>query len=232
MLRRGSLLIYYMYALIAFLAVYVGLFVYRSLLVTFVLFHLFTCLGIPIFHGIWERRLKQNLMDLGVRHPSQLKHSLVAGIGSGMVLMFGVIAGFYLLLQSGVDPDWIRSVLTEWGLTTDWLWLFVLYMIVGNSFFEELIWRGFVFERLQRIISLRLARGLSSLFYASYHVLLGVVLFGWKWGIIVAVLAWALGVFWSILVKQYGSLLSAWLSHLMVDVGIMVSLIHWIMDGG
>ncbi|MGD8190083.1 CPBP family intramembrane glutamic endopeptidase [Brevibacillus ginsengisoli] len=232
MSRQGTLLIYFGYGLLAFLAVYCGLFVFRSLIVTFVLFHLLVCFGIPIFHGIWEGRLKTNLRDLGVSRPELLKDSLVAGIGSGAVLMFGVIAGFYLILQAGVDPNWIRLVLIQWGLTRNWFWIFVMYMIIGNSFMEELMWRGFLLERLQRIVSLTGARAISSFFYASYHVLVGVVLFGWKWGFIVALLAWVLGMFWSLLVGRYASLLSSWLSHMMVDVGIMISLIHWIMDGG
>lgn len=231
MSRRSSLLIYIVYAVIALMAVYTGLFVYHSLLLTFVLFHLVTCLGIPIVHGLWERRLKQNLLELGVKRPQLLKYSLVAGIGSGAVLMLGVLAGFYLLLEAGVDPVWIRSVLVRWGLTPGWLWIFVIYMIVGNSFFEELMWRGFIYERLQRILLPILANLLSSFFYSSYHVLLGVVLFGWRWGLLIAGLAWLMGIFWTILVRQYGSLMSAWLSHLLVDAGIMISLIHWVMDG-
>lgn len=226
---RGSLLMYTLHAIIALVAIYIGLFIFYSLLVTFVLFHLITCVGIPLIHGSWEGNLKEKWRQLFSIRSGCLKHAIIAGVGSGSVLMLGVIAGFYMLLEAGVDPGRIHLILLSWGLTPDWLWIFILYMIFGNSFFEELLWRGFSFERLQRLVSLKWASMISSLYYSSYHVLLGVVLFGWKWGLLVAGLAWLLGNFWSFLVRQYHSLLSAWISHLLVDIGIMAGLIMWIM---
>ncbi len=228
---RTSLLLYVTYAMMAVLAIYYSLFVRHSIMIAFIAFHLVTCLGIPVIHGLMEGRLKVNWQAIAIKRPVRMLQAVAAGIGSGIILFAGVMAGFYLLLQTGVQPAWIRQVLASWGLTEDWLWLFVIYMTVGNSFFEELLWRGFMLPRLCRYVPWRRAVLLSSFFFCSYHLLIGVALFGWKWGIIVALLAWGIGCFWAVLTRAYQGMLAAWLSHLLVDLGLMVSLLNWVMEG-
>lgn len=223
-----SLKIYYVYGLMAIAAVSTGLLVFHSLILTFILFHVVTCLGVPVVHGWWEQRLRKNWQDLANYHVINRRDCLIEGVGSGFVLMIGVLSGFYYMIQTGVSVPWIRTNLEEWGLTYEWLWVFAIYMSVGNSFFEELLWRGFTLERLGRLLSVQGAVMLSSLFYTSYHVILGTVLFGWSWGLLVATLAWVIGCYWAYLRLKYQSLAGPWMSHLLVDVGIMASLIYWI----
>lgn len=228
MQTREFLHIYYIYGLVAIVAIFLGLLVFHSIIITFILFHVVTCLGIPVFHGLWEHRLRENWQELTNTQVKRGRPDLIEGMGSGMILMVGTLSGFYLMIQAGVSVDWIHYVLADWGLTRELLWPVAIYMVVGNSFFEELLWRGFTLERLGRQMTIRTAVMLSSLFYASYHVILGTVLFGWGWGLLFAGLAWILGCYWAYLRLKYHSLSAAWMSHLLVDVGIMGALFYWV----
>lgn len=153
---------------------------------------------------------------------------LYCGIATGFILMLGIVAGMWLLLHRGVDAVWIRETLIQWGLTTDWIWPFAVYIIIVNSFLEELLWRGFVMQRLLDGISRWRAMLVSSFFFALYHLIVGVVLFGWKWGAIITGLVFFAGMLWAWMKGKFPSVYATWFSHLLADVGIMISLFLWI----
>jgi membrane protease YdiL (CAAX protease family) len=225
--RKRSLLLIICYGFLATLAVFYGLVERQSLFVTIIVFHLIVCLGIPFFHGWWEGGLREHWRQAWQGGFIDKKGAAV-GVASGFLLFMGVVSGIWLLLQAGADAEWIRFTLRRWGVTERWLWLFAIYMIVGNSLLEELLWRGFVLQRLLSGVSRWKAILASSFFFALYHLVLGVVLFGWVWGAIITCLVFAVGVVWACMKYRYPSVYPTWFSHLFADFGLITALFIWI----
>jgi len=136
--------------------------------------------------------------------------------------------GIWMLLQSGISIPWIRLQLEHWGLREQWAFLFAAYMVIGNSLMEELFWRGFVQQRMSAILPRVTVILLSNALFALYHLLLGVVLFGWKWGSVVTVAVFGAGMIWGWMKNRYPSIYPTWFSHLLADAGIMSALFLWI----
>ncbi|MGE5703437.1 MAG: lysostaphin resistance A-like protein [Clostridia bacterium] len=181
-LRRLAIL----YGILATLAVWIGLVLLQNLLATFVCFHLLVCCGVPLLHGWREGNLRER-WRVAWRQLFSDAEGLFVGLATGTVLCLVIVAGLGMLLQSGASAEWVRHILTQWGLTEMWLWLFIIYIILVNSLLEELMWRGFLLELLEKATSPVTAMVISSFFYALYHIIIGSMLFGWKWGIVITV---------------------------------------------
>jgi membrane protease YdiL (CAAX protease family) len=118
--------------------------------------------------------------------------------------------------------------LQSWGLHGGWLWLFCLYLVMVNSLLEELMWRGFVLQRLLPVMSKPAAILLSSFFFSLYHLIIASVLFNLLWGVCITLLVFAAGVLWAWMKSIFPSIYPTWFSHLLADAGIAISLIWWI----
>lgn len=215
------------YGLLATIAISYGLLLRQSLMATFFAFHLVVCLGIPLLHGWWEGKLGANWKAAWGEQACD-SGGLLLGLLSGLCMGAFALWGIWMLLQAGISLSWIRLQLERWGLRDGWVWPFALYMVMGNSLLEELFWRGFVQQRLLASLKRVKAILVSNILFALYHLLLGVVLFGWKWGSVVAVVVYGAGVIWGALKVRYPSIYPTWLSHLLADAGIMGALILWI----
>ncbi|WP_019120614.1 CPBP family intramembrane glutamic endopeptidase [Brevibacillus massiliensis] len=216
------------YGFFATLTIFYGLVYRHSLVVTFVGFHLLVCLGIPLFHGWREGRLQEIWQRAWRREWRKRARGLWLGISSGILLFAAVLIGTRLLLTAEVDALSIRQMLISWGLSPRFIWLFAGYITIVNSLLEEWFWRGFVLERL--LISMPPMRSLllTSLFFSIYHLILGVCLFGWAWGIAITCLVFAAGTFWGWLGLRYQSIYASWFSHMLADLGLMTALVRWI----
>lgn len=215
-----------LYGIFATSAVWAGLVWFQSLLITFVLFHLLVCCMIPILHGIGDGSIRKRWSEaFSVWFAST--EGLFVGIATGVVLCLAVLAGLYLLIQL-VDKEQIRAIVVRWGLSADWLGLFFTYVVLVNSLLEELMWRGFLLERLESAVKPFFAMLISSFFYALYHLVIGTVLFGWKWGGIITVAVFFVGMLWAYMKRRYPPIYATWLSHLLADLGIMLALSWWI----
>lgn len=90
------------------------------------------------------------------------------------------------------------------------------------------MWRGFLLQRLERVVTPMTAMLVSSFFYALYHVVIGTVLFGWKWGTIITAAVFCVGMLWAYMKRRYPPIYAVWISHLLADLGIMLALSWWI----
>jgi membrane protease YdiL (CAAX protease family) len=157
-----------------------------------------------------------------------------AGLALGLLFGAAVVAGMLALYYGGLrsssllaqTPGKVRAKLAEVGVGSPagFLLLAAGYVAV-HSFLEEYYWRWFVFGRLRTLLPLVPALALSSLAFASHHVIvLGVYLPG-KVLTGVAPLALAVAVgggVWAWIYERGRSLLAPWLSHALVDAGIFV----------
>ncbi|MBG9772604.1 CPBP family intramembrane glutamic endopeptidase [Brevibacillus laterosporus] len=226
--RRQPLLVLICYSCFATLTIFYGLVEKHSLFITFVGFHLVTCLIIPIFHAYWEGNLAIKWREAwGLhRHQERKLKGIWWGIISGVLLFILICLGFYVLLWTGASTEWMRNKLFSWGLTEETKWWFALYMTIGNSLFEEMLWRGFLLERLLYNMQLYKAILLSSFFYSLYHFIIGVTLFGIKAGLVATFLVFLTGMFWAWLRRRYQSIYPTWISHLFADWALMYTMLR------
>ena len=137
-------------------------------------------------------------------------------------LYFGVLRHTALFAST---PARVTHKLEEFGLTTLPAYVGLsAFIAVVHSFLEEYYWRWFVFGRLRRHLSFAPAAGLSSLAFMSHHIIvLAVYLPGHFWDAVVplSLCIAAGGFFWAWLYEETRTIYAVWLSHLLIDAGIL-----------
>lgn len=152
------------------------------------------------------------------------RHSVRVGAG------FGVLVGAFawgMLAVPGVgdaireSAPQLRKQVGDFGVM-DHYFLFGMFIAVVHSWLEEYYWRGFVFGHLRRLVPVWAAHLLAALAFMAHHVVVLHTFFPGP-------MAWLLsagvatgGLVWSILYQRHGTLLGAWVSHLVVDVVVIV----------
>lgn len=100
-----------------------------------------------------------------------------------------------------------------------------LYLSVLHAAFEEYYWRWFVLGRLRRGMPWLPAAAVAAVAFALHHVIVVAAY-------IPATHAWLLvpllslgialgGLVWSVIYHRTGSVLGAWVAHVLADLGIM-----------
>ena len=147
-----------------------------------------------------------------------------AGSAAGIVATyFGLLKGHALLAEV---PEQVLHKVTELGIAAQLSYIaFAVLLCLVHSLLEEYYWRGFAFDGLRRWLPLRAAVIISSLAFASHHVIVLNVYTSGRWW--TGTLPLALGVMvggavWALIYRRSGSIYSCWLSHALVDAGIMI----------
>jgi len=162
--------------------------------------------------------------------PAPLKRDgILAGI------MFGLVVGLGIVLLAGAlsssiladTPEPVRKKVEEFGVASPLRFAaLATFLSVIHSLLEEYYWRWFVFGRLRRLTGFFFAAVLSSLAFTAHHVF---VLNEYLPGrFLSAVIPFSLGIavggfVWCWLYQRSGSLLGPWVSHFLVDAGIMIA---------
>lgn len=153
---------------------------------------------------------------------------LALGGAFGAAVVVAGLSLFYSVLRSSPllagAPAEIAEKLGGMGIRSPlaFLGLAVFYSL-GHSLLEEYYWRWYVFGQLRRRVPVNRAILLSSLAFMSHHVLVvgqflkGYGLATWLLSLSVAVG----GAAWAWLYQRAGTLYGAWLSHMLVDAGLM-----------
>jgi hypothetical protein len=139
--------------------------------------------------------------------------------------MFGLYYGF--LRASPVlagAPRAVASQMADFGIESMAGFLLLAgFISLVHSLAEEYYWRWFVFGQLRESVPLAAAIIISSLGFMAHHVLvIGKFLGGygpytWFFSLCVA----TGGGLWAFLYHRTRTLYGAWLSHFMVDAGLM-----------
>jgi len=152
---------------------------------------------------------------------------LLLGLGFGLLVVAAMLLAYFAALRDSPQlahaPGMIFSRLRQFGLATPggFLGVAVFYSVV-HSFLEEYYWRWFVFGRLRRYVPLAAAVVVSSLGFTLHHVVILCVYFPWPLALAFSLAVGVGGAIWAWLYERSGSLLAPWLSHLLVDAGIMI----------
>ena len=148
---------------------------------------------------------------------------------AGFAAYFGYLKGSPYLQHA---PDLVTDKVSDMGLSSPAVYLaFAVFLSLPHSFLEEYYWRWFVFGQLRRVSGRTLAIGLSSLAFAAHHVVV-IQQFVREWPTTLALsLCVAVGgCLWAWLYERHRTLYAPWMSHLLVDCGIMLlgyDLISW-----
>jgi membrane protease YdiL (CAAX protease family) len=166
--------------------------------------------------------------------PGKLRKPSFEGLRLGLAFGLLVGGGIYALYRSPLADifltsdtrDAIQAKVAEMvGAATPVRFLMLAALLcVVHSLLEEYYWRWFVFGRLRALIAVWPAILLSSLAFMAHHVIvLHVFLPGKFWTAVVPLsLSIALGgTMWAWLFHRTGSIYSPWVSHILVDAGIM-----------
>ncbi|MBN1893218.1 CPBP family intramembrane metalloprotease [bacterium] len=211
--------------LLAPVSIFLGLFLFRNVWITFFLFHGIVCTGIPLAGAVRSRFRPAFLRGLGFRNFRQASRQ---GVLLGLVYFLAILIFFSLFRNRALDADAIRALLSGWHVTENSIGLFLFMMIVANAMLEEIFWRGYIFSKLEEKTGLFASVLISSFFYASYHFLTTVLLFRLFFSLLFTSVILIAGILWGILRFRSGSLYGPMISHLMADLGIMTAYWIWI----
>ena len=144
------------------------------------------------------------------------------GIATGLII---VIIAFGLMQTPLGDlienhSDVIKNHANNLGVLTHF-WTFTLFISIFHSLLEEYYWRWFVFGHLKEIINTWLAHLLAGAAFAAHHIVVATQFFPGTWGFILGGLVGLGGIIWSLMYLKQQTLLGAWISHMIVDFGLM-----------
>ncbi|HQH28102.1 MAG TPA: type II CAAX endopeptidase family protein [Oligoflexia bacterium] len=144
------------------------------------------------------------------------------GVLSGaavVVLMFALMETEIGGVMAASTPQ-IREKAVALGIL-NYYWSFALFLSIIHSLIEEYYWRWFVYGTLRRLLASPAAHLIAGLSFAAHHVVVASEFFSLPWGIVLGTLVGAGGIIWSLLYQKQGTLSGAWVSHILVDLGIM-----------
>lgn len=208
-------------SIIAPIVIYLGLEIFNSITLTFVMFHGIVCLGIPIIDLFIIKKcsLKKVFKTIGFIN---YKKTIVWSILTGILFFLIIILFFSFLKKYIIDIKNIETLLEQWNLNPKYMMLFLFIMIFANSVLEEVYWRGYIFSRFKRCTNIKIVIILTSLFYCSYHFITTINLFSVVYGIIFSVVILGAGIFWGFMRYKFDSIYFPMISHLLADLGIML----------
>ena len=144
------------------------------------------------------------------------------GLGTGAIVGAFIVVLYHIAFAGRLDAEPLLAKAGAYG-AMDHFALFAVFLCLGNSGMEEYYWRWFVFGELRRVMRLPWAMILSALGFTLHHI---VVLSAYFPDLSLVVLfnagVFAGGCIWAFVYHRCGSIYGPWLSHLMVDVAIMV----------
>lgn len=163
--------------------------------------------------------------------PTEVKASsricILIGIAFGVAVGMAMFILYFTVID-GTDVatnlvGMVAHKITSFGLDKPWKYFALLiFYALGHSFLEEYYWRWFVFDYLRKFFSDWAANILSSLGFMAHHVVVLGFFFGWNspWTYLASLGVAVGGSFWAWLYQREGRLLSAWISHMIVDAFI------------
>jgi len=208
------------------IAIYLSLIVLNNVVVTFILFYVIICVLIPIVDLIFmqKKSLKEYLQYIGF---CNLKKTFIPATIIGIIFCISIFAFFVLLKNYVLKTDQIQTILNSWNINNKYLIPLLFTMIVANSVLEEVYWRGYIFKKLESVVSPPKVIVYSSLFYASYHLITTINLFSIWYGIFFTAAIFGVGYFWGFMRRKFDSIYYSVISHLLADLGIMLIYVRY-----
>jgi membrane protease YdiL (CAAX protease family) len=159
-------------------------------------------------------------LDLGLSNGWRLA---MVGFGWGLgivTLMLGLmVTPLGDIIRAGADN--IQTKVEGMGVLDHFVW-FALFLSVIHSLIEEVYWRRFVAGNLLHLVSPWKAHLLAGIGFSAHHIVVVSQFFPLGMAFFLGSCVGIGGVLWSVLMVKQRSLLGAWMSHMVVDIGIMI----------
>jgi len=151
------------------------------------------------------------------------RSSILWGLGSGLTIS---LVGVALMLSPvGALVRESAAAVTDraegLGFAKHYI-LYAAFISVLHSGLEEFYWRWFVYGQLRGRIASGWAHALAALSFAAHHLVVTLQFFPVPLAIFLAGCVAIGGFIWSWMYEKHGGLLGCWISHLCVDVLLMV----------
>jgi len=100
--------------------------------------------------------------------------------------------------------------------------LFAVFLSLIHSALEEFYWRWFVYGQLQRRVSRWMAHAVAALAFGGHHLIITLQFFSVSLALFLTTCVVAGGFIWSIMYERQGTVIGCWVSHICVDVMLMI----------
>ncbi len=145
----------------------------------------------------------------------------------GVLVGAGIVGLMFLLMQTSLGAQvkssatTMREAVGEFGLTQSNYWLFAVFLSVCHSLLEEYYWRWFVFGGLHQMVSPGWAHVLAGIAFMGHHIIVLLQYFPVPLTLFLCLMIGVGGVIWSWMYMRQGSLMGAWIAHMIVDFGAL-----------
>ncbi len=170
----------------------------------------------PIIVWLSYRQPRRAVMArIGVKR-TNLRGGLVLGL-----LMAGIIlAGYYGLFRSMVDPAAMLAKIKSLGLLR-WYWLMAVVMSLWNALFEEYFWRAFLVSELAvRLRSTAAICILGGAMFGAHHVFALMDVFSLPMTALFAFGTMLAGGAWTYMRCRGYSIWDCYVSHILADLAV------------
>lgn len=144
-----------------------------------------------------------------------------AVMGGSAVALVAAAALFFKLPET-IDVTHLLRTAQNSGLDSEMkYWGFAMWLSIGNSGLEELVFRWFVDSQLRQLrLSHTLVLLLSATIFTAHHVVVLGAFFNWPVVLLGSVAVFVGGLLWSWSLVRWRSLLPGWCMHGIVDIVI------------
>ncbi|WP_052948807.1 CPBP family intramembrane glutamic endopeptidase [Mesobacillus campisalis] len=195
------------------LMIFMGLQLFGSVAITFLLFYAWLLLVPFIDQAFPAQSFKVT------------KQGIILGLASGALFFLFIYGGLNWLHIYFLKIDQLRVLLLDWGFAGEGEFWLVLVLLVANPILEEVYWRGYMHEKLRIQRSAMYTIWLTSCFYTLYHLLSVFPIFQGIYSLIAILPVLAAGLFWGFIREKTGSLTAPIIGHILSDLGIVC--VYW-----
>lgn len=149
----------------------------------------------------------------------------LAAVPLGLLTGGVIVGGMLLLLQTplsawlDVATPAVREKVAAFGIGS-WYWGYAVGFSVIHAGIEEYYWRWFLFGTLRLRLSAGWAHVAAAGAFAAHHVVVAGTFFGLWMGVLLGACVAVGGLLWSVMLARQNTLAGAWVSHILVDLGL------------
>lgn len=177
----------------------------------------FTVLWPVLALGLLLRRPALLPMPQGRRDLRALPLGAVTGLLIVAALMLVLLTPLAGLLETAAPV--VREKVATFGIASHY-WAYAVGFSVVHAGIEEYYWRWFLFGTLRERLHPAAAHAAAAAAFAAHHVVVAATFFGLLPGLALAGCVALGGLIWSQMLARQGTLAGAWVSHILVDMGL------------
>jgi membrane protease YdiL (CAAX protease family) len=172
----------------------------------------------PIFYGLYIERktLKQSLFEnFSFR---RFKKKVILMLGIGIIIAAIYVAAFFLL-KGHLDLQLIAAELGAFASINLNNIIFIgISIIIVDSLLEEFFWRGFMFDRMRKLMKPWIAYLITGIAFSFHHIMFYHGWFNLTFFIIATFGLAAYAMIMNYIFQRYKDLLSCWVVHAFADI--------------